>query len=221
MEIKLASYDSVIVYFGNEISQDISKKVKDFSDSIKEIKGFSQIIPSYTSILITYDIFIFSYEEICKVLNNVQINKSNENTSKLIEIPVYYGIEVGFDLPRISEEKNLSIKEIIELHSNEIYKVYAIGFSPGFAYMGEVNEKINVNRLKNPRSKIPKNSVAIANKQTAVYPSDSPGGWNIIGKTPLEMFDKNLKSLCPVCVGDEVKFKSINKEEFLSLGGVL
>lgn len=221
MEIKLASYDSVIVYFGNEISQDISKKVKDFSDSIKEIKGFNQIIPSYTSILITYDIFIFSYEEICKVLNNVQINMSNENRSKRIEIPVYYGIEVGFDLPRISEEKNLSIKEIIELHSNEIYKVYAIGFSPGFAYMGEVNEKINVNRLKNPRSKIPKNSVAIANEQTAVYPSDSPGGWNIIGKTPLEMFDKKLKSLCPVCVGDEVKFKSINKEEFLSLGGVL
>ena len=124
-------------------------------------------------------------------------------------------------MERISQIKNISIKDIISIHSSQNYRVYAIGFSPGFAYMGEVDDRINVNRLPNPRKKIPKNSVAIANEQSAIYPIDSPGGWNIIGKTPLEMFDKSLNNLCPVNVGDEVEFYSVSKEEFLSLGGIL
>ncbi|NQY24700.1 MAG: 5-oxoprolinase subunit PxpB [Campylobacteraceae bacterium] len=221
MEIKLASVDSVIVYFDNKISLDVSFRVKQYLEEIKKLEGIIDIVPSYTSILITYDIFIYSYENLVSILEKIKVNNVSSNDNKIVEIPVYYGEEVGLDLKRISEEKNLSIKEIIDIHSSQSYRVYAIGFAPGFAYMGEVDKRININRLENPRKTIPKNSLAIANEQTAIYPQSSPGGWNIIGKTTIEMFDKSLASLCPVNVGDEVKFYSISKEEFLKQGGVL
>ncbi|PHR73112.1 MAG: allophanate hydrolase [Arcobacter sp.] len=221
MEIKLASVDSVIVYFDNKISLDVSFNVKQYLEEVKKLEGIIDIVPSYTSILITYDIFIYSYDQIVSVLEKIKVNKISSSDNKIVEIPVYYGEEVGLDLKRISEEKNLSIKEIIDIHSSGSYRVYAIGFAPGFAYMGEVDKRININRLENPRKSIPKNSLAIANEQTAIYPQSSPGGWNIIGKTTIEMFDKSLSSLCPVNVGDEVKFYSISKEEFLKQGGVL
>ena len=221
MEIKLASVDSVIVYFDNKISLDVSFRVKQYLEEIKKLEGIIDIVPSYTSILITYDIFIYSYENLVSILEKIKVNNVSSNDNKIVEIPVYYGEEVGLDLKRISEEKNLSIKEIIDIHSSGSYRVYAIGFAPGFAYMGEVDKRININRLENPRKSIPKNSLAIANEQTAIYPQSSPGGWNIIGKTTIEMFDKSLANLCPVNVGDEVKFYSISKEEFLKQGGVL
>lgn len=221
MEIKLASVDSVIVYFDNKISLDVSFRVKQYLEEIKKLEGIIDIVPSYTSILITYDIFIYSYENLVSILEKIKVNNVSSNDNKIVEIPVYYGEEVGLDLKRISEEKNLSIKEIIDIHSSGSYRVYAIGFAPGFAYMGEVDKRININRLENPRKTIPKNSLAIANEQTAIYPQSSPGGWNIIGKTTIEMFDKSLANLCPVNVGDEVKFYSISKEEFLKQGGVL
>lgn len=221
MEIKLASVDSVIVYFDNKISLDVSFRVKQYLEEIKKLEGIIDIVPSYTSILITYDIFIYSYENLVSILEKIKVNNVSSNDNKIVEIPVYYGEEVGLDLKRISEEKNLSIKEIIDIHSSQSYRVYAIGFAPGFAYMGEVDKRININRLENPRKTIPKNSLAIANEQTAIYPQSSPGGWNIIGKTTIEMFDKSLANLCPVNVGDEVKFYSISKEEFLKQGGVL
>lgn len=221
MEIKIASVDSIIIYFSSKISVDVSKEVKSYFSQIKKIEGIIDIIPSYTTILIKYDIFKYSYEEIKELLQKIKIKEEKNEESKIISIPVYYGEEVGFDLQRISDIKNISIEDIIFIHTFKTYRVYAIGFSPGFAYMGEVDERININRLDNPRKKIPKNSVAIANEQSAIYPSDSPGGWNIIGKTPLEMFDKTLDNLCPVNVGDEVKFHSISKEAFLELGGVL
>ena len=221
MEIKLASVDSLIIYFSSKISLDVSKEIKSYFLHIKTLEGIIDIIPSYTSILIKYDIFKYTYKEIKELLENLEVKEEKTSDSKVISIPVYYGSEVGFDLERISQIKDISIEDIISIHSSQNYRVYAIGFSPGFAYMGEVDDRINVNRLPNPRKKIPKNSVAIANEQSAIYPIDSPGGWNIIGKTPLEMFDKSLNNLCPVNVGDEVEFYSVSKEEFLSLGGVL
>jgi len=221
MEIKLASVDSVIVYFENVISLDVSLKVKQYLEEIKKLEGIIDIVPSYTSILITYDIFNYSYEQFVFILENIKVNTLSSNESKIVKIPVYYGEEVALDLRSISEEKKLSISDIIDIHSSSTYRVYAIGFAPGFAYMGEVDERINMNRLENPRKAIPKNSLAIANEQTAIYPQSSPGGWNIIGRTTLEMFDKSLDNLCPVNVGDEVKFFPVSKKEFLKEGGVL
>ncbi len=130
-------------------------------------------------------------------------------------------MEVGLDLEDMSTKTDLSIQEIIDIHSNKLYDVYAIGFLPGFAYLASVDKRIAMPRLSSPRKQIPKGSVSIADTQTAVYPQASPGGWNIIGRTALELFDKNLDSLSPLSVGNKVKFNAISKEEFLSQGGVL
>ncbi len=125
------------------------------------------------------------------------------------------------DLQRVATLSNLSIEEVISIHSSKLYDVYAIGFLPGFAYLASVDEKISVSRLETPRKQIPKGSVAIANNQTAVYPQNSPGGWNILGKTAFELFDKSLESLSPITIESKIKFNVITKDEFLLQGGVL
>jgi len=224
MEIKLASVDSLIIYFGNEINKNIALKVKNAYSSLlkSDIKGIIEVVPSYTSIFITYDIFKYSFDEIKNILKESILIKNTESLSqKEFVIDVYYGSEVGFDLEDISKKTNLSTDEIIAIHSQKLYDVYAIGFLPGFAYMASVNEKIAMPRLSSPRKVIPKGSVAIADTQTAVYPSSSPGGWNIIGRTTLELFDKKLDSLSPLSVGDKIRFNPISKDEFLSQGGVI
>lgn len=222
MDIKQVSYDTLIIYFDDCISKDNQKKVKKAYKSILLIENLIDVIPSYSSILINYDFFKYDFESLKKILiEKIDFSSDDFAPEEILNIDVYYGLEVGYDLSIISQEKKLSIQDIIALHSNKIYDVYAIGFLPGFAYLGEVDEKISMPRLATPRKIVPKGSVAIANSQTAIYPQESPGGWNIIGKTPFECFNKNLKNLSPFKVGQKVKFNSISKEKFLFLGGVL
>ena len=224
MKFCIAGVDSLIIYFGNSIEEETAKRVKKVYSHLKNLNldGLIEIIPSYTSIFIQYDIFKYDYESL-KVIIEKDINFDiNDNfKEKIITIDVYYGVEVGFDLQKISQEKSLSIDEVIQIHSSKIYDVYAIGFLPAFAYLATVDERISTSRLLTPRKEVPKGSVAIADNQTAVYPQQSPGGWNIIGKTAFELFDKNLENLSIFEVGNKVKFNPISKEEFLSQGGIL
>jgi len=222
MRFKIASVDSLIIYFGDEISADVSSKVKQAYKSIQslDIDGLIEIIPSYSSIFITYDIFTYDYNSLKeKLQNSIDFTKDTVEDEKIITIDVYYGVDVGFDLQYMSEKKSLSIEKIIKLHSQKYYDVYAIGFLPAFAYLASVDEKIAMSRLSTPRKIIPKGSVAIADTQTAVYPQDSPGGWNIIGRTVMELFDKNLKILSPLAIGYKVKFNAISKEQYIKQGG--
>lgn len=224
MQIKIASVDSVIIYFSDLISKDVSLEVKSSYRILKELNNntFIEIIPSYTSILITYDIFKYDYKEIKVYLENILKNVDIKNSlEEIINIDVYYGLEVGLDLQHVSSTSNLSVAEVINIHSSQLYDVYAIGFLPGFAYLASVDERISIPRLSSPRKKIPKGSVAIANNQTAVYPQDSPGGWNILGKTTFELFDKTLESLSPITIESKIKFNVISKDEFLLQGGIL
>jgi len=224
MDIRVVSVDSLIIYFGDTIEEHIALKIKKAYSYIKNLKleGVIEIIPSYTSIFISYDILKYDFETLKNLLKkSLTFDYENSFEEKIITIDVYYGLEVGFDLKNISSVKNLKIEEIIQIHSNKIYDVYAIGFLPGFAYLGKIDEKIAMPRVITPRKLVPKGSVAIADFQTAVYPKDSPGGWNIIGKTTFEFFDKNLKNLSPLSVGNKIKFNPISKKEFLALGGVL
>jgi len=225
MKIKLASVDSVIIYFNDIISKETSLEVKSAYKLLKALndKNLIEIVPSYTSILITYDIFKYNYEEIQIFLNKLLKDLKIEETSTLevINVDVYYGEDVGVDLQRVATEANISIEEVIKIHSSKIYDVYAIGFLPGFAYMAAIDEKIITSRLETPRKKIPKGSVAIADNQTAIYPQNSPGGWNILGKTTFELFDKTLESLSPITIESRIKFNPISKEEFLKQGGIL
>ena len=223
MIIKIASVDSVIIYFADTISKEISNKVKSAYLYLKSLENLSfiEIIPSYTTILIKYDIFKYDFDSIKSFLKSELRNIKNEDfsSSKLIEIDTYYSTEVGLDLQAVANNAKLSIEQVIEIHSSKVYDVYTIGFLPGFAYLASVDKKIVTARLKTPRKKIPKGSVAIADSQTAVYPCDSPGGWNILGRTTFEFFDKNLESLSPVTIDSKIKFNPISKEEFLKQGG--
>ena len=224
MDFKIVSVDSFIIYFGDFIDEKIALEIKKTYFCIKklDLEGIIEIIPSYTSIFITFDIFKYDFETLKDLIKqniNLQIDENFEE--KIVEIDVYYGTEVGFDLEYLSSKTTLSIEEIIKIHSNKLYDVYAIGFLPGFAYLAKVDEKIAFPRLSTPRKIVPKGSVAIADFQTAIYPQQSPGVWNIIGKTTFELFDKKLENLSPLNVGDKVKFNPISKEEFLVQGGVL
>ncbi len=224
MIFKIASVDSLIIYFGEKIDQEIALNVKKAYISLKKLnlEGIVELIPSYTSIFITYDIFKYDFKSLKNLLmKNINLDLIDGFEEKIITIDVYYNQEVGIDLEQMSEKTKLSIGEIIEIHSNKLYDVYAVGFLPGFAYLASVDKKIALPRLETPRKQIPKGSVAIANTQTAVYPQASPGGWNIVGRTAMELFDKNLESLSPFNVGDKVKFNPISKEEFLSQGGII
>ncbi len=226
MRFCTASVDSLIIYFGDDISQKVAKKVQDAYLKLRPHKGdlIQELIPSYTSILVQFDILKMDFEslkgKIEKILKQDLPNQARQ-TSRLIEIPVYYHEEVGLDLEDVALFHKISIKDLIKIHSQKEYLVYAIGFLPGFAYMGEVDKSIQTPRIANPRQSIPKGSVGIADKQTAIYPQKSPGGWRILGRTPLDMFDFSIENYSFLKVGDKVKYKPINKKEFLDLGGVL
>jgi len=225
IEYKIASAQSVIVHFADSISKENSKVVQYNYKLLKKLKnsGIIDLTPSYTTILIRYDLNFFSYESIIKFLKeNLSLDiQEAEEEGGIVEIPIYYSEEVGFDLLRISKLSGLSVDEVISLHVENIYSVYTIGFLPGFAYLGEVDAKIATPRLETPRTKIPKGSLGIADNQSAIYPIQSPGGWNIIGRTYLDMFDKNLDGFSYLSVGDRVKFKPISRDEFIKNGGVI
>ncbi|WP_024955017.1 5-oxoprolinase subunit PxpB [Sulfurospirillum arcachonense] len=226
MRFEVASVDSLIIYFGKTIDADTAKDVRRVFFTLKEanLPGITELIPSYTSLLISYDFINFSYEQICKEIQvalEIVSYLDTEMSTRDMLLPVYYGSDVGLDLEELAISKNLSVQDVIDIHSQRTYFVYAIGFAPGFPYMGEVDERIASARLANPRAKVPKGSVGIADTQTAVYPRLSPGGWQIIGRTPVLMFDTSYEGFSYFRVGDKVKFEPISKEEFLKLGGEL
>ena len=134
-------------------------------------------------------------------------------------LPVWYGPESGPDLVELADSNGLSVDEVVQRHHTREYRVYAIGFAPGFAYLGEVDEVIARPRLTTPRQQVPTGSVGIADRQTAVYPAESPGGWNLIGRCPVRMFDPLAAVSMPVGVGDRIQFEPISRSEHLELGG--
>ena len=181
------------------------------------------IIPSYASILVVFNLVETDHHHLRNKLKKVLKHCSGTTTlqGRLIELPAYYSVESGMDLVRIAEQAKLSIEQVISLHQSQEYRVYAIGFAPGFAYLGEVDPRIAMARLTTPRLNVPKGAIAIADRQTAVYPAQSPGGWNIIGLCPIDMFNPEAEPTMPVEVGDRVKFVAINKQQYLHLGGNL
>lgn len=230
MTYKIAGVDSIIIYFGESICEETADEVFHCFRLLqskmlaKKIEGIKELIPSYTSLFIQFELSFFLHDELFNLV--IKLLKTRHKTKRLlkvntIKIPVYYGTEVGYDLQRVAKFNNLSIEDVIRYHSSKTYRVFTIGFAPGFGYLGEADEKITTPRLESPRKLVPKGSVALADKQTAIYPKQSPGGWNILGRTYLEMFDKSLPNYSYLNIGDKVEFVSITKEEFLVNGGVL
>lgn len=226
MQIKSISENTLIVYFGDEIDSKTHAKV---TNGVSLIEQYMQdlvvdLIPSYNSIHITYHLNKVLSRQVIARLHEVLSNagdSASSDVANVIEIPVYYGSDVSLDLSYISEKTHLSEQEVIDIHSRAVYNVFAIGFSPGFAYLGNVDKRIALPRKTTPRTRIPAGSLGIADQQTAIYPSESPGGWQIIGRTPINLVDFTSERLTPFSTGDQVKFKPIDRDEFIRLGGQL
>lgn len=218
---------ALTIDFGNVIDEKVNKKTLSLFKAFQKdpLPGMIEAVPAYSSVSIFYDPVVLK--------KNILQNKTasewmREQAEKFIQqhdetdlaasatmnIPVCYDEEFGTDLKTISKEKKLSEEEIIHLHCSKPYRVFMLGFLPGFAYMGEVDEKIFMSRKPQPQQVIT-GSVAIAGKQTGIYPMDSPGGWYIIGRTPLKLFDPEKEQLTLLNTGDIVEFYSISKDEFL------
>lgn len=225
MRIEIAGDNALIVYFGSETSPIISAQVQATTLAIEQALGGAlvDLVPSYASLLIIYDVAQVSFMDV-KGLVRTQLNSlqtSDTSEGNLIELPAWYSEESGGDLAQLAANAGLSTDEVIRIHTEQEYRVYAIGFAPGFAYLGEVDERIAAPRLSTPRQKVPRGSVAIADRQTAVYPAVSPGGWNLIGLCPTRMFNPEADPTMPVQVGDRIRFVAIDKKEYLALGGEL
>lgn len=218
MRILPAGDLALIVEFGNEISTDCNDKVRLLNQSLRknEIKGIIETVPTFRSILVYYDPLTISYKKLCKYIQSVSEKTGNieAKTKRIIEIPVCYGGQYGEDLNDVARHVGLSEAEVITIHSNVDYLIYMLGFLPGFPYLGGLDKRLETPRLSNPRTSIPAGSVGIGGEQTGVYPISSPGGWRLIGRTPLKLYDSERKNPTLYQAGDYIHFKPINEDEF-------
>ncbi|WP_306518426.1 5-oxoprolinase subunit PxpB [Rheinheimera sp.] len=227
LSIRLASEHALYLDIAREPSPAALAMLVQLEHQLKQHYGhhLRDVVPAYLSLLLIFEAESFAFEPLCRELKAIcrrlLQQPPAELAGKKVELPVYYGKDSGPDLARVAALHQLSQKRLIELHHSTAYLVYAIGFAPGFAYLGFVPEQIYTPRLSTPRQQVHAGSVGIADRQTAVYPASSPGGWNIIGNCPLPLFDPTASPLMPVAVGDEVQFVPIERNEFIRLGGQL
>lgn len=218
IKILTAGDASLLVEFGKEINPDINRKIAATVQLMREqhIEGVVDVIPAFCSLLINYDPRVIGYEEIkdrIKKLLKLEIKAGNEK-KKIFEIPVCYGGEFGPDIATIAEHAGLTEQEVIELHSSRDYLIYMLGFLPGFCYLGGLDERIFTPRLASPRIKIDAGSVGIGGSQTGIYPLDSPGGWQLMGKTPVKTYDPDREVPILFEAGNYIRFVPVSEEEF-------
>ena len=225
MELHSAGEDAIIVYLGHATSPEVAARVQAAVTAVTRALGTDlvDLVPSYASLLIIYDPLQTDHLSVShRVRAALQsLQAADMDAGRTVVLPVYYAPESGADLEPLARRAGLAVDEVIALHSATQYRVYAIGFAPGFAYLGQVDERIAAPRLATPRLQVPRGAVAIADRQTAVYPAVSPGGWNLIGRCPTRMFDPAATPVMPVSVGDSVRFEPISRERFIALGGEL
>ncbi len=211
--------NAVLMTFGDVVSREIHQNIVRFVKTLDSYNFLevTDIIPAYTTITVVYDLFKTTFDELVlklKSMEFIDISKQGENE---IQIPVCYHNSLGVDLDEVSEQTGLTQEEIIQIHTKPKYLVYMLGFTPGFFYLGGLDKRLHCRRKENPRIKINKGAVGLAGNQTGVYSVDSPGGWQIIGRTPLQVFDKNRKAPFLVKQGDLVSFYEISLEDYTKM----
>jgi len=213
MEIKRFGNHACIVNFEDKISDSIHQQVMSIYKFLasKSVKGLTDLIPAYSSLTIVYNPAIIQFDQLKEMVTQASFEKY-ELTGKILQMPVCY--EMALDQDLFCESTGLTWNAVVDLHQSVAYRVYLIGFLPGFLYMGEVNKKIQLPRKDVPRKKVEIGSVGIAGAQTGIYPMASPGGWNILGRTPVPIFQPDSDNPFPVEVGDQIHFFSISKHEF-------
>jgi len=209
----------LVVEFENALSLEVNARVRTLGLALESARlpGLVEVVPTYRSLGVEFD----PLETSCAVLQGqiegvlARMNPADLPAPRLVELPTVYGGEYGPDLPFVAEHADLGEAEVIRLHSQATYHVYMIGFSAGFAYLGGLPERLHTPRLPSPRTRTPKGSVAIGGSQTGAYPADTPGGWRIIGRTPVELFDPRREPPTPMLPGDQVRFVPIGAAEYL------
>ena len=206
--------------FGSDVNKEINKEVIKYFKTLtsKNIKGITNLAPSYNKLIITFDLDVTNYKELSEKILNLKLEDINETVSKKKKIPICIDEEFALDIERVSKNTNLNIKEVYKHILNKDFYCYMTGFVAGMPFLGDTNKNIRLKRLETPRVKVPKGSVGITEQFCNIYTYESPGGWNIIGNTPVKVFDSN-KEENPILIkpGDSIQFYEITKNEFYKI----
>lgn len=208
---------SLLVELGDEISPAVNQAVQELFTAldIYPIDGVKELVPGYRSLMVVYDPLTISPVVLKRTIGATydHLNQTELPEPRTIDIPIVYGGEQGPDLENVAQYHQITPQEVVDYHTRPVYRVYMIGFTPGYPYLGEVPDAIATPRHKTPRILVPKGSVGIAQKQTGIYSVDSPGGWQIIGWTPLDLFDPQTQPPSLLMMGDRVRFQAITAQE--------
>lgn len=208
---------SLLVELGEKIAPDVNRRVQELMLQLQQARlpGVREFAPGYRSLLVVFDPLTLSPAELKARITDVAGRPASAGLpqAKLLTVPVFYGGEYGPDLEGVAGHLGISTDEVIRLHTETMYRVYMIGFTPGYPYMGELPAALAVPRRSTPRTRVPKGSVGIAQRQTGIYSVESPGGWQIIGWTPIELFDPTRQLPSLLEMGDRVKFEAVRQVE--------
>ena len=216
---------AVVIRFGDTICPEINETIRSYARALEThpLDGLIEWVPAYTTLTLFYDPWLMSkegkedpYQRLARHINSfaATLRKSESARGRLVEIPVCYGGDAGPDLEIVARHNGISPEEVVDLHSHAEYRVYMIGFAPGFPYLGGMNSRISAPRKDSPRLRIPAGSVGIAGEQTGIYPLETPGGWQLIGRTTLKLFDPAQNPPTLLQAGDKVRFIPITEEEY-------
>ena len=208
---------SFLVELGDTLSPEVNRCVQQLMLQLRQARlaGVRELAPGYRSLLVVFDPLTIAPAELKERITQIAAQKGSDDLpkAKLITVPVFYGGDYGPDLEGVAGHLGIATDDVIRLHTETIYRVYMIGFTPGYPYMGELPADLAVPRRSTPRTRVPKGSVGIAQRQTGIYPVQSPGGWQIIGWTPIELFDPARQPSSLLEMGDRVKFEAVRQVE--------
>ncbi|MCM2130369.1 5-oxoprolinase subunit B family protein [Larsenimonas rhizosphaerae] len=222
--IERAGLDSVMIRLFDTIDVSNMDMLLSVVDTLKAELGEAliDVTPSYTTVLLHYDVYRMGEAAVRGVIQQVlrqPVSGLSGNEARTHVLPVWYDSSVGPELDLLAHRFDGDFQEVITRHQQMAYRVFALGFAPGFGFMGVVDEQLETPRLATPRKRVPKGSIGIAGRQTAAYPADLPGGWNIIGRTPVALFDRTREGYTLYRTGDVVRFEAVSRQTFLDLGG--
>lgn len=213
-----AGDQALVMELGDTFEEACSMAIRSLVASIRaeQVPGVTETIPSYRSILVLYDPMVSGFDVLVQALSSLfsRLDVHAAPKGDVLVVPVLYGGEVGPDLPFVAEHAGMSEEQVVAVHASRDYLIYMLGFTPGFTYLGGMDERIATPRLERPRERIPAGSVGIAGKQTGIYPIDSPGGWRLIGLTPMRLYDPHRDPPILPSVGGYIRFRRIDGNEF-------
>ncbi len=220
LEYKLINEQTFMIYFNNQIDRQTFQKVQQVEQYIKDQQhdAIVEVIPSYRAIMVNVDI---TQQNVKQVIDDLQLDQLDESQlsmtdsrTRVINLPVVYGGQYGQDIEEVANYNDITVDEVISKHTKNAYLIYMLGFMPGFPFLGGLDEALHTPRRTEPRTRIDAGSVGIANNQTGLYPTESPGGWQIIGRTPIKVFDLNRNPMCLYEPGDYLKFYAIDEATY-------